>query len=171
RKALSRPRVNVRLLAYAEVAVAMIAFVAIGLQALFRSASTPRAISSLAVLPFTNGSADPNSDYLSDGITESIINSLSQVSDLKVMARTTAFRYKGKDADPQAVGRELKVEGVLTGKVTQQGDSLLVQAELVSAADGTELWGERYSRKMSDILAVQEEIARQISERLRLKLT
>ena len=171
RKTMSAPRVNVRLMAYGAFALAVVALIAIGLQALFRSASAPHAISSLAVLPFSNGSADPNSDYLSDGITESIINSLSQVSELKVMARTTAFRYKGKDADPQTVGRELKVEGVLTGKVTQQGDSLLVQAELVSAADGTELWGERYSRKMSDILAVQEEIARQISERLRLKLT
>jgi serine/threonine-protein kinase len=171
RRALSRPRINVRPFAFAALALAMLAVIGVGLQALFRSSSSRHPISSLVVLPFTNNNNDPNSDYLSDGITESIINSLSQVSQLKVMARTTAFRYKGKDSDPQTVAQELKVDGVLTGKVTQQGDSLLVQAELVNAADGTELWGEKYSRKMADILTVQEEIARRISERLRLRLT
>ena len=171
RKAMLRTRFNVRPLAYGALALAILLVAALGLRAFLRSSSSRREISSLVVLPFANGNNDLNSDYLSDGITESIINSLSQVSELKVMARTTAFRYKGKDADPQAVANELKVEGVLTGKITQQGDSMLVQAELVRAADGAELWGERYSRKMSDILAVQEEIARQISDKLRLKLT
>lgn len=171
RRALSRPRINVRPFAFAALGLAMLALIGVGLQAFLRPSSSHHPISSLVVLPFTNNNNDPNSDYLSDGITESIINSLSQVSHLKVMARTTAFRYKGKDSDPQTVGRELKVDGVLTGKVTQQGDSLLVQAELVNAADGSELWGEKYTRKMSDILTVQEEIARRISERLRLRLT
>jgi eukaryotic-like serine/threonine-protein kinase len=134
-------------------------------------AAQPKAISSLAVLPFANASHDPDAEFLSDGISESLINSLSQLSGLKVMARTTAFRYKGNDADPQAVGRELKVDAVLTGKITWQGDSLIVQADLINAADGSQMWGERYSRKVSGILAVQDEIARQISERLRLKLT
>ena len=171
RRALTRPRINVRPFALAAFGLAMIVVLGFGLQAFFRPSSSHRVINSLVVLPFTNSNKDPNSEYLSDGITESITNSLSQVSQLKVMARTTAFRYKGRDSDPQMVGQELKVDGVLTGKVTLQGDSLLVQAELVDAADGTELWGEKYSRKMSDILTLQEEIARRISEKLRLKLT
>jgi TolB-like protein/DNA-binding winged helix-turn-helix (wHTH) protein/Tfp pilus assembly protein PilF len=127
------------------------------------------AINSIAVLPFAN--ADPKTEYLSDGITESLINSLSQLSQLKVIARTTAFHYKGKDLDPRTVGRELKVDAALTGKVVQQGDSLLVQADLVNTSDGSQIWGARYNSKLSDIFTTQEEIARQISERLRLRLT
>jgi len=127
------------------------------------------AINSIAVLPFTN--ADPNTEYLSDGITESLINSLSQLSQLNVIARTTAFHYKGKDADPRTVGRDLKVEAVLTGKIVQQGDSLFVQADMVNTSDGAQIWGERYNRKLSDIFTTQEEIARQISDRLRLRLS
>jgi TolB-like protein/DNA-binding winged helix-turn-helix (wHTH) protein/Tfp pilus assembly protein PilF len=126
-------------------------------------------INSMAVLPFAN--ADPNTEYLSDGITESLINSLSQLSQLKVIARTTAFRYKGKDADPRIVGHDLKIDAVLTGKVVQQGDSLIVQVELVNTSDGAQIWGERYNRKLSDIFTTQEEIARRISDRLRLRLT
>ena len=127
------------------------------------------AINSIAVLPFAN--ADPNTEYLSDGITESLINSLSQLSQLKVIARTTAFRYKGRDADSRTIGQDLKIDAVLTGRVTQQGETLTVQVDLVNAADGAQLWGERYNRKLSNIFSVQEEIARQIAERLRLKLT
>ena len=127
------------------------------------------AINSIAVLPFAN--ADPTTEYLSDGITESLISNLSQLSQLKVIARTTAFRYKGKDADPRTVGHDLKIDAVLTGRVTQQGETLLVQVELVNAADGAQLWGERYNRKLLNIFTVQEEIARQITERLRLRLT
>ena len=138
---------------------------------IFRSSSSAKPISSLAVLPFTNASPDPNAEFLSDGITESLINSLAQISQLKVTARTTAFRYKGKEIDPQALGRDLNVDAVLTGKVIKQGDSLYVQADFVNTADGTQLWGERYSRKLSDILALQDEIATRISERLRLTLT
>src|SRR5215813_11758104 len=127
------------------------------------------AINSIVVLPFAN--ADPNTEYLSDGITESLINSLSQLSQLKVIARTTAFHYKGKDVAPQTVGHELKIDAVLTGRVTQQGETLIVQVDLVNAVDGSTLWGERYNRKLANILIVQEEIVRQITERLRLKLT
>ncbi|HJQ23373.1 MAG TPA: protein kinase [Blastocatellia bacterium] len=170
RRAVSRRRIAPRWLAYVGLALLALVIVGIGLRLVFRPSASHKTIRSVVVLPFTNGSQDPNAEYLSDGVTESIINSLSQVSELKVIARTTAFRYKGRDVDPQSVGRELNVEGVLTGKVTGQGDALLVQTELVNAADGTELWGEKYSRKLSDILTVQEEIARHISERLRLKL-
>jgi TolB-like protein/DNA-binding winged helix-turn-helix (wHTH) protein/Tfp pilus assembly protein PilF len=126
-------------------------------------------INSIAVLPFAN--TDPNTEYLSDGITESLINSLSQLSQLKVIARTTAFRYKGKDADPRIVGHDLKIDAVLTGKVVQQGDSLIVQVDLVNTSDGAQIWGERYNRKLSDIFTTQEEIARQIYDRLRLRLS
>jgi eukaryotic-like serine/threonine-protein kinase len=128
-------------------------------------------IDSIAVLPFTNQSGDENADYLSDGIPETIIYSLSQLPNLKVTARNSAFRYKGKDADAQTVGRELGVQAVLTGRLTQRGDNLMVSAEVVDAQSNRLLWGGQYSRKLSDILAVQEEIAREISEKLRLRIT
>ena len=138
---------------------------------LFKPSSSSSPIRSLAVLPFTNASPDQDAEFLSDGVTESLINSLTQISQLKVTARTTAFRYKGKEIDPQVLGRDLDVDAVLTGKVNKQGDSLYVQVDFVNTADGTQLWGERYSRKLSDILAVQDEIATHISEKLRLTLT
>jgi TolB-like protein/lipoprotein NlpI len=122
-------------------------------------------------LPFTNGSNDVNVEYLSDGITESIINSLSHLPGLRVMARTTTFRYKGRDVDPQAIGRDLKVRAILTGKVLQRGDALIIQADLVNVEDGAQLWGAQYNRKLSDILSVQAEISREIIEKLRLRLT
>jgi TolB-like protein/DNA-binding winged helix-turn-helix (wHTH) protein/Flp pilus assembly protein TadD len=128
-------------------------------------------IHSLAVLPFANSGADPNAEYLSDGITESLINSLSQLSQLKVIARTTAFRYRGKDTDAQAVGRDLGVDAILTGRVTQQGDMLVVQADLLSTADGSQLWGARYNRKQADVFALQEQIAKEIVGNLQLRLT
>ncbi len=129
------------------------------------------AIDSVAVLPFVNSSADPNTEYLSDGITESIINSLAQLPNLRVMARSTVFRYKGKEADPQKVGRDLGVRAVLAGRLLQRGDTLVVQTELVDVAKGSQLWGEQYNRKLADIFAVQEDISRAISEKLRLRLT
>ena len=128
-------------------------------------------VGSIAVLPFENVSGDQNTDYLSDGITESIINSLSQIPNMRVMARTTMFRYKGKNADPQAVGRELGVDAVVTGKALQQGDTLVIQAELVKVLDGSQVWGDRFNRKLSDVLAIQDEISRQIADKLRLRLT
>jgi len=126
---------------------------------------------SIAVLPFDNQNRDPNTDYLSDGIPESVINSLSQLPQLKVMARSTVFSYKGKDVDPRKVGNDLGVRAVLMGRLIQQGDNLTIRTELVKVADGTELWGQQYNRKLADVFAVQEEIAREISERLRLKLS
>ncbi|MEK6571970.1 MAG: protein kinase [Bacteroidota bacterium] len=130
-----------------------------------------KAIDSLAVLPFTNVSGDPNTEYLSDGITESLINSLSQLPKMRVTARTTVFRYKGRDVDPEMIGSDLNVRALLTGRVIQRGTTLNIQAELVSVADGSQLWGEQYNRMVSDIFLVQEEIAKQISEKLQIKLT
>jgi len=125
----------------------------------------------LAVLPFVNGSADPNTEYLSDGITESLINSLSRLPNLKVMSRDSAFRYKGKDTDAQTLARELGVRTVLKGRVTQLGGNLAISAELIDATDNSHIWGQQYSRKPADIFALQEKIAKEITKALRLRLT
>lgn len=114
---------------------------------------TRKAIDSLAILPLVNASGDPNAEYLSDGITESIINILSQIPKLRVMARSTSFRYKGREVDPQTVGRELGVRAVLTGRALQLGDRIVISTELVDAADGSQLWGEQYRRNVLDIFA------------------
>src|SRR6266700_5539217 len=126
---------------------------------------------SLAVLPFDNQNRDQNADYLSDGIPESIINSLSQLPQLRVMARSTVFSYKGKDVDPRKIGNDLGVGAVLMGRLIQQGENLTIRTELVNVGAGTEIWGQQYNRKLADVFAVQEEIAKEISEKLRLKLT
>jgi DNA-binding SARP family transcriptional activator len=129
------------------------------------------AINSLAILPLVNTSADADAEYFSDGITESIINSLSQLPRLRVMARSTVFRYKGQDIDPQEVGGRLGVRAVLTGRVLHREGTFNIQTELVDATDGSQLWGEQYSRSSTDIFEVQEEIAKEITGKLRLKLT
>ncbi len=129
------------------------------------------AIDSLAILPFQNASGDPDTEYLSEGITETIINSLSQLPKLRVVPRTTVFRYKGREVDPQAVGRELDTRAVVAGRVLQRGDTLIIRAELVDVANESQIWGAQYNRKLSDIFSVQEEIAQEISEKLRLRLT
>lgn len=127
-------------------------------------------INSIAILPFANANKDPNTEYFSDGVTENIINSLSQLPRIKVLARTTVFRYKGRESDPQKVGNELGVDALLTGRVSQQGETIAIQADLVRVADGAQLWGSRYNKKLSDIFTVQNEIASEISETLRLRL-
>jgi non-specific serine/threonine protein kinase len=131
----------------------------------------PKAIDSLVVLPFVNESGDPDADYLGQGIAETIINTLSQIRKLRVVPRATAFYFKGPKADPQAVASALHVRAVLTGRVLQRGESLIVSAELIDTATDTQLWGARYGRKLADIFDVQEEIAKEISEGLRLQLT
>src|SRR5581483_9433577 len=149
-------------------AVALVVVVAVGL---YWRAERDRPIDSVAVLPFANESADPGIEYLSDGITENIIYSLSHLPALRVMARTTAFRYKGKQVDPQTVGRDLRVQAVLTGRVLHRGDDLIIQADLVNVRDGSQIWGAEYKRKLTDIFTVQREIAQEITQRLRLRLT
>ncbi|HYM11707.1 MAG TPA: protein kinase [Bryobacterales bacterium] len=133
--------------------------------------SRDKGVDSLAVLPFANASRDPNAEYLSDGITEAIINNLSQLPNLGVMSRSSVFRYKGRDLDPQAVGRELRVRAVLVGRVVRRGDDLSISTELVDVRNDRQIWGEQYNRKFADILAVQEEISKVISDKLRLRLT
>jgi serine/threonine-protein kinase len=135
-----------------------------------RRAST-KAITSLAILPLVNNCDDPGMDYFSDGVTESIINTLAQLPRLRVVARGSVFRYKGLEADPLEVGRELGVQAVLTGRVRQTENSLVVAVELTDVAGNSQLWGEHYNKKLSDIFEVQEEIAKEITEKLRLKLS
>jgi serine/threonine protein kinase/Tfp pilus assembly protein PilF len=128
-------------------------------------------IDSIAVLPFTNQSRDPDAEYLSDGITDQIMNKLSQIPTIRVIPRSTVFTYKGRENQAQKVGEELKVKAVLVGRVLQRGDNLTIQTELVDVRKQAQLWGEQYNRKMTDILELQEDIAKQISSNLRLRLT
>ncbi|MEW6207808.1 MAG: protein kinase [Acidobacteriota bacterium] len=164
-------RGNVRRLKLAAFFLAIIALIGIGFYFLaVRPDPADKALDSIAVLPFANASEDANAEYLGDGITESIINSLSQLPQLRVMARTTVFRYKGRDVDPKTVGRDLGVRAVVTGRVLRVGDNLNIQTELVNTATGSQLWGQKYTRKAEDIFAVQEEMASEISAKLRLRL-
>jgi TolB-like protein/Tfp pilus assembly protein PilF len=126
---------------------------------------------SIAVLPFENANSDPNTEYLSDGISEALINSLAELPQLRVIARATAFRYKGKDVDPRRVGRELQVAAVLTGKVRQMQDALNVQVDLVNAATGAQIWGAGYDRKIADLVAIKQAIAQEVTAKLKLKLS
>jgi eukaryotic-like serine/threonine-protein kinase len=136
-----------------------------------RSQRAPKTIDSLAVLPFENVSRDPENDYLSDGIPGSLINNLATVPKLRVIAQCTVFRYKGRQIDPQAIGRELNVRAVLTGRMMQSGGSLRIGIELVDVGTGAQLWGAQFDRKSGDIFAIQDEISTEISETLRLQLT
>jgi len=156
--------------ALVAVLVAVVLFLALRTRLGGLAGDAP-AIDSLAVLPFDNTRDDPGVDYLSDGIAESLINQLSQLPQLSVMARSTAFRYRGSEVDPQQVGEELGVGAVLTGRVVQQGDRLNVQAELVETERGTQLWGQQYERELDDLISVQNEIAAEISQALRLQLS
>ena len=156
-------------------ALSIAAVIVVGIGGLFGyyklSGSRSDAITSIAVLPFANTGGDANADYLSDGISESLIDKLSQLPGMKVIARSSAFKYKGKDVDPQEAANALGVEVILTGRVVQRGGQLQVRAELINARDKTQLWGEQFSRSITDVQAVQEEIARAVSEKLRVHLT
>jgi serine/threonine protein kinase/tetratricopeptide (TPR) repeat protein len=160
----SRPKSIVIAIALAAVIATLIA----GGRVYFGAA--PERIDSIAVLPFANASGDPSMEYLSDGITESLINSLSQLPHLKVMSRNSVFRYRGKEMDAQAAGHELGVRAVLAGRIVQRGGDLWVSTELVDAHDNSHLWGEQYNRKLADLFSVQQEIVQQITDKLKLRL-
>ncbi|MCY7347194.1 MAG: tetratricopeptide repeat protein, partial [Pyrinomonadaceae bacterium] len=123
------------------------------------------------VLPFVNQNNDANTEYLSDGLAESVIYSLSQIPELRVMSRNSSFRYKGKETDAKAIGGELNVQAILTGRIVQFGDTLSVSVELVSANDNSVIWGERFTRKMSEVEKLQTDIAQLTLQKLRLKLS
>jgi len=161
---LSRRTMVISALAF----VFVVALVAVGA---FYFGSPRNRINSVAVLPFANASADPSMEYLSDGITEGVIDRLSGLPNLKVISRTSAFRYKQREIEPKKVGRELGVEALVMGRVIQRGDNLSVSAELVDAREDKQLWGEQYSRKLADIRLVQQDIATAISGNLRVRLT
>lgn len=141
----------------------------VGASFYFRRATTATSIESIAVLPFINENSDPNTEYLADGIPDSIINSLSPLPNLKVMSRNSAFHYKGNEIDVGQVAAELNVQAVLMGRITQSGDALIIGVELINAQDRTQIWGQKYNRKLADLFAVQDEIATEISEKLRTK--
>ena len=158
-----------KLATFAVATLVLIAIATVAYFAVFRNRS--QAISSVAVLPFANQSNDPNIDYLSDGLSESVINNLSQLPGLKVISRSSTFKYKGKEIDPEQVARDLGVQTIVTGRVIQRGDQLQVSAELVDVSDKTQMWGEQFNRKMVDALAVQTEISKLIAVKLKLRLT
>ncbi len=152
------------------IAVLVLTAVVVALYPHLRGSATG-AIDSIAVLPLEDHSNDPDADYISDGVTESINNSLARLPDLKVIPHSVAFHYKGKAMDAQKIGEELGVQAVLTGRVAQRGDDLTIGMELDDVRSGKQLWGEQYNRKMADLLVVQNEIARAVSQRLRSQLT
>jgi len=154
----------------APVVLAVVLAIAVGAVIVLRG-HTGGQIDSLAVLPFVNASADTTTEYLSDGITEGVINSLSQLPQMRVMARSTVFHFKGKQDDPRQVGQALNVQAVLTGSLKQRGDEINIQADLVRVSDGSQIWGEQYTRKLADVSSLQGEIARDISAKLRSRLT
>lgn len=154
----------------ATIVVLVLAAAVVGVAAYVRSRNAGDAIQSIAVLPFVNTKADANTDYLADGITESLINSFSQLADLRVVPRSTVFRYKGSQMEPQEIGRKLGARAVLTGRVVQSGDTLNIQTELIDVDKNAQLWGEQYNRKLADVQSVQTEISRQILEKLKLRL-
>lgn len=154
----------------ATIGIAALAILAISGILFYLKFHSSSAIHSIAVLPFVNKSGDEKIEYLIDGITDSTINNLSQLGQIRVIARPTVFSYKGKTIDPQRIGQELKVDGIVTGSISQQQNSLIVQADLINVSEGTEIWGSQFSGTVSNIVSLQSEISKQISENLRLQL-
>lgn len=161
-----------RLAMAATAAVLVFAIVGIYLF-LTRSKTDPNlaSINSVAVLPFSNMSGDPNMEYLSDGITDSLINNLSQLPNLKVIGRNSTFRYKGKQTEASAVGQDLGVETVLTGRIVEHNGDLSIYVDLEDARDKSHIWGAHYNRKIADLLVIQDEISQNITEKLRLRIS
>src|SRR4030095_10608878 len=154
------------------LAAVLVVASAVGVTVWYRTAAriNPQ-VNAIAVLPFVNVSNNPDTEYLSDGVTQSLINNLSQLPNLKVIASTSSFRYKGKEIDLEDVSRALGVEAVLLGRIAQRGDDLLINVELIDARDKTQIWGGQYNHKAADLLQVQSDISRDVVENLRLRLT
>src|SRR5689334_13544090 len=161
----TKARIIAALAAPASVVIVALALLAFRRQ---RPAEASATINSLAVLPFTN--SDPSTEYLSDGITESLIENLSQLPDLKVKSSSTVFHYKGRATDAKEIGRELGVHALLSGNIVQRGDELTVNVELIDVRDDSHIWGERYSRKVSEVVALPQQISRDVSQKLRARV-
>ena len=153
------------------LSLAMLMIIALGYRSFTRSRSPSAQIESIAVLPFTNASGNAEVDYLSDGMTESLINSLSQLPRLSVKARSSVFRYKGKEVEPQQVASDLSVQAILNGRVVQRGDNLTVYLSLVDGRNGNQIWGDQYDRKSSELVTLQNQIAHDVSQKLRARLS
>src|SRR5262249_46180416 len=138
-----------------EVGLILIGVVAILLIVIPSPPPPPKAIGSIAVLPFGSANSDPDTDYIADGITDNIIDRLSQLPNLKVISHTAVFHYKDRQVDPRTIGPELGVEAVLTVRPVRRNDALSISLELVNAKDNSYIWGEQYERKLSDLLALQ----------------
>jgi TolB-like protein/DNA-binding winged helix-turn-helix (wHTH) protein/Tfp pilus assembly protein PilF len=167
-RALSKNKLTV---AATAISVLMLAGIGVGYWFAFGGSADSAQIESIAVLPFVNESGNPEVEYLSDGMTESLINSLSRLPKLSVKARSSVFRYKGKEVEPQRIGAELAVEAILNGRVVQQGDELTLYLSLVDTKNGNQLWGEQYNRKLGDLVSLQGEIAHDVSSKLRARLS
>jgi len=157
---------------WAAAAIALLA--ALVVAGIWYARSRPQGsqqIESIAVIPFASSAGDPDSDFLDDGLTESLMASLAHVPGLKVKSRNSVFRYKGKDIDVEKVGKELTVDALLTGRIVQRGDAIQVSAELTNVSDNTEIWGAHYDSKVSDVLTLQQQIAGDLAGRLRSNLT
>src|SRR5712691_3472301 len=155
----------------AAIALLVLVTGAAGLSVYLYSRNTEVTIESIAVLPFVNQNHDPDSEYLSDGVAESIINSLTQLQNLRVIPTSSAFHYKGKEIDPLKAGKELGVRAILTGRILQRGDNLTISTELLDVRDNKQLWGEQYERKVSDLMTLQRDIAGQIANNLKVKIS
>lgn len=140
----------------------------VGLRFFVFSASKDAPFDSIAVLPFQNSGSNANDDFLGDGLAETLINNFTKISELRVIARSTAFRFRGRDSDPQNIGKELGVKTILTGNITHFQDQLIIQVDLINVADGSQIFGNRYEAKQTDILELQQKIVRDVAARLRL---
>ena len=154
----------------ATIGVVVLAALATGAYFLYARWTSPR-IDSIAVLPFVNESGSAEFEYLSDGVTETLINSLSQIPNLSVKGRSSVFRYKGKDVEPQQAASELGVRAILNGRVLQRGDSITLSVDLTDGSTGNQIWGDQYVRKLTDIVALQKEVAKDVAEKLKARLT
>jgi TolB-like protein/tetratricopeptide (TPR) repeat protein len=168
---LAKPNQRRTVIAIVVIFTAVIAATAAVIVDSYLSGKRAKTIESIAVMPFVNESGNADVDYLSDGMTESLISSLSQLPDLSVKARSTVFRYKGKATDAKTIGRELNVQAVLNGRVVQRGDQLTLSLELIDAQTENVIWSDRYPRKQTDLVNLQSEIAHDVTSKLRIKLS
>lgn len=169
--ALTKPKRRTTVIAIAVVITAVVAAVTAMVVDSYLSRNTGKSVQSIAVMPFVNASGNADLEYLSDGMTETLISSLTQLPNLSVKARSSVFRYKGKEIDTKTIGRELNVQAIVTGRVAQRGDQLTLSLELVDVATENAIWSQQYPRKQTDLVALQSEIARDVSGKLKSKLS